>query len=96
MDDAVEIVEIELSEKIGKKSGKIVTEVNCNNELVMKRIQRELQAHNRYAGDAVDNNKIIIYDTLGGDLRLDEAKRIVRSAINAIKSLKSEKITVYL
>ena len=96
MDDAVEIVEIELVEKVGKKSGKIVTEVNCNNELVMKRIQRELQAHNKYAGDAVDNNKIIIYDTLGGDLRLEEAKSIVRSAINTIKSLKSEKITVYL
>ena len=96
VDDAVELVEIELVEEVDRKTGKIVTEVNCNNELVMKRLQRELDFHDRYAGDAVDNNKIIIYDTLGGDLRIYKAKKIIMSAVENIKSLKREKITIYI
>ena len=96
MEDVVELVEIELVEKVGKKSGKIVTEVQCNNELLIKRLQRELDFHDRYACTVESPSRVVIYDTLGGDLRIYKAKKIIMSAVENIKSLKREKITIYI
>ena len=96
VEDAVEVVDVELVEKIGRKSGKIVVEVNCNNELVMKRLQRELDFHDRYACTVESPSRVVIYDTLGGDLRIYKAKKIIMSAVENIKSLKREKITIYI
>ena len=96
MEDAVEVVDVELVEKIGRKSGKIVVEVNCNNELLMKRLQRELDFHDRYACTVESPSRVVIYDTLGGDLRIYKAKKIIMSAVENIKSLKREKITIYI
>ena len=91
----VECVEIQLKEKIGI-NGKIIVEIKCEKKDIIQRLDKILSFHNRYSSEILDNNLIIIYDTLGNDTSLDKAKEFIKKAIEDLKNLKTETITFYL
>ena len=91
----MECVEIQLKEKIGS-GGKIIVEVKCEKKDIIQRLDKILSFNNRFASEILDNDLIIIYNTLGSDTSLDKAKEFIKQAIEDLKNLKAETITFYL